>query len=73
MALEYMEHEDHPFVLDRETWELFSMGDAHRSKWVKIENSDSCVRIQFQASEISEFETKSLAEALARERAEEQS
>ncbi len=72
MALEYMEYEDHPFVFDRETWELFSMGGAHRSKWREVENSDSCVSIQFQACEISEFEAKSLAEALARERAEDE-
>jgi|GEM_PF-2047953 len=70
--LEYMEYEDSPFVFDRETWELFSMGGAHKSKWLKVENSDSRVRIQFQACEISEFEAKSLAEALARERAEDQ-
>ncbi len=62
MPLEYMEYEDSPFVFDRETWELFSMGGAHRSKWRKVEDSDSCVRIQFQACEISEFEAKSLAE-----------
>jgi len=68
--LEYMEYEDSPFVFDRETWEPFSMGGAHRSTWRKVENSDSCVRIQFQACEISEIEARSLAEALARERAE---
>ena len=68
MALEY--YEDHPFVFDRETWELFSMGGSSRDKWRKVQNSDSCVRIEFQASEISEFEAKSLAEALPRERAE---
>ena len=72
MTLEYMEKEDVPFVFDRKTWELYRMDGAHRSKWFKIENSDSCVRIQFQASEISEFEAKALAEALARERAEDE-
>ena len=72
MALEFMEYEDSPFVFDRETWELFSMGGVARSKWRKVENSASCVRIQFQACEISEFEAKSLAEALARERAEDE-
>ncbi|MBT6501846.1 MAG: hypothetical protein HOK67_18325 [Deltaproteobacteria bacterium] len=70
MALEFMEYEDSPFVFDRETWELFSMSGAHRSKWRKVENSDSCVSIQFQACEISEFEAKSLAESPAREREE---
>lgn len=70
MTIEYMEKEDVPFAFDRETWSLYRMDGAHGSKWFKIENSDSCVRIQFQASEISEFEAKSLAEAIAREREE---
>lgn len=70
MQLEYMEKEDVPFAFDRDSWELYRMDGAHRSKWFKIENSDSCVRIQFQACEISELEAKALAEALAREREE---
>ncbi len=67
MILEYLEKEDVPFVFDRETWKLYRMDGAHRSKWYEIENSDSCVRIQSQASTISEFEAKALAEVLARE------
>lgn len=70
MPLEFLEYEDSPFAFDKESWELFSMGGSSRDKWRKVENSDSCVRIQFQACEISEFEAKSLAEVLARERAE---
>ena len=73
MALEYMEKEDVPFVFDRDTWALYRMDGAARSKWFEIKNSDSCVRIKFQASTISEFEVKALAEARARERAEENS
>ncbi len=66
--IEYMEKEDAPFAFDRETWKLYRMDGAHRSKWHEIENSDSRVRIQPQASEISEFEAKALAEARVRER-----
>ncbi len=67
MILEYLEKEDVPFVFDRDTWALYRMDGAARSKWFEIKNSDSCVRIQSQASAISEFEAKALAEALARE------
>ncbi|OQY45859.1 MAG: hypothetical protein B6240_08180, partial [Desulfobacteraceae bacterium 4572_87] len=59
--IEYIEKEDAPFAFDRETWKLYRMDGTHRSKWYEIENSDSCVRIQSQASEISEFVAKALA------------
>ena len=72
MALEFMEKQDVPFVFDRDSWALYRMDGAHKSKWFKIENSDSRVRIQFQASTISEIEAKSLANARARERAEDE-
>lgn len=68
---EFMEKEDVPFVKDLDSWSLFRMKGSGRSKWVEIEDSDSCVRIESQASVISEAEAKSLADALARERAEE--
>lgn len=70
MSLKFLEKEDVPFVKDLNSWKLFRMDGSDSSKWVEIENSDSCVRIESQASVISEFEAKSLAEALARERAE---
>jgi len=44
------------------------MGGSSRDTWRKVENSDSCARIQFQACEISEFEAEALTEALAAER-----
>ena len=61
-----------PLPLSEKTWKLYRMDGAHRSKWYEIENSDSCVRIQSQASEISEFVAKALAKARARERAEDE-
>lgn len=63
---EFMEKEDVPFVKDLDSWSLFRMDGSDPSKWVKIEDSDSCVRIESQASIISESAAKSLADARAR-------
>ncbi|MCF8081798.1 MAG: hypothetical protein K9M96_01780 [Deltaproteobacteria bacterium] len=67
---EFLEKEDVPFAKDLDSWSLFRMKGSDPSKWVEIEDSDSCVRIESQASVISEAEAKSLADALARERGE---
>lgn len=72
MTLEYLEYENSPFVFDKDSWETFSMGGSSRDKWRKVENSDSAFRIRSNASVISEFEAKALADALARERAEDE-
>jgi hypothetical protein len=65
MPFEFMEKEDVPFVKDLESWTLYRMDGSDRSKWFEIQNSDSCVRIESQASIISESEAKSLADARA--------
>jgi len=70
MALEFLEYEDRPFVFDKESWTLFSMGGSDRSKWAEVENSDSAHRIFMNSCDISESEAKKLADDLAREREE---
>lgn len=70
MAIEFLEKEDRPFAFDKDSWELFRMDGISRDAWFRIESDDACVRIRSQASVISEFEAKSLAEDLAWEREE---
>ncbi len=63
----FMEKEDRPFVKDMDTWELYRMDGPTKDKWFRIDSSDSRVRIESQASSISEFEAKKLAWELEQE------